>query len=151
MLERGKGIAIDFSWNMCKQCKNYGDIVQANALSLPFKDGAFDVIFSSFLLDLLPLNDIQKALNEMKRVLNGDGRIIAVSLTKDGKGIKRMARILYEIFYEFWPTIAGYRATSRPIYLKEEIERAGFEILERKITKIPLFQFPVEIVMAKKR
>ncbi len=151
LLKKAKGIAIDFSWNMCKQCSKYGNAIQANALKLPFKNKSFDVIFSSFLLDLLPTKDIQKALKEMRRVLKEDGRIVAVSLTKEGKGIKKMASILYELFYNYWPTIAGYRASSRPIYLKKEIEKAGFKITERKISKIPIFQFPVEIVVARIR
>lgn len=150
LLKRANGIAIDFSWKMCKQCSKYGDAIQANALSLPFKNEAFDVVFSSFLLDLLPLHHIQKALKEMKRILKGNGRVVAVALTKEGKGIKKAARLLYEIFYDHWPTIAGYRASSRPIYLSKEIEKAGFKIIKKKFTKIPIFQFPVEICVAKK-
>ena len=64
--------------------------------------------------------------------------------------IKKAARLLYEIFYDHWPTIAGYRASSRPIYLSKEIEKAGFKIIKKKFTKIPIFQFPVEICVAKK-
>jgi len=150
ILLSAKGVAVDFSWNMCKQCKKYGTVIQANALSLPFKDKSFDVVFSSFLLDLLPLDEIQMALAEMKRVLKDDGRIVAVTMSKNGKGIAKAARILYEIFYDFWPVISGYRASSRPIYLHNEIERAGLEIIKQKLTKIPLFQFPIDICIAKK-
>lgn len=150
LLEKANGIALDFSWNMCEQCYKYGNVIQANALNMPFKEESFDIVFSSFLLDLLPLKDIGKALNEMKRVLKRNGRLVAVSLTKEGEGIKKMARIFYEILYSFWPTIGGYRASSRPIYLKEEIEKAGFAIIKNKITKIPIFQFPVEICVAEK-
>lgn len=150
LLKKADGIALDFSWNMCKKCAQFGGVVQANALALPFKDRTFDVVFSSFLLDLLPLKEIQGALNEMKRVLKDDGRIVAVALSKRGKGIKKMARILYEIVYDYWPVIGGYRASSRPIYLAEEAEKAGLRIVRRKLTKIPVFQFPVEIIVAGK-
>lgn len=150
LLEKTEGIAVDFSWNMCRHCKDYGSVVQADALSLPFKDESFDVVFSSFLLDLLPLNKIQPAIEEMKRVVKKDGRIVAVALSKEGKGIGKAARILYEIFYDYWPMIGGYRASSRPIYLRNEIERSGLKIVKDKLTKIPLFQFPVEICVAQK-
>ncbi len=150
LLEKAEGIAVDFSWNMCKQCKKYGSVVQANALSLPFKDESFDVVFSSFLLDLLPLDKIQAAISEMKRVLKDDGRIVAVAMSKRGKGIAKAARILYEIFYDFWPVIAGYRASSRPIYLQEEMKKAGLKIVKQKLTKIPIFRFPIDICIAKK-
>jgi len=150
LLGKAEGIAVDFSWNMCRHCKNYGNVIQANALSLPFKDEIFDVVFSSFLLDLLPLNKIQIAIAEMKRVVKKDGRIVAVALSKEGRGIAKAARILYEIFYDYWPTIGGYRASSRPIYLQHEIKKAGLKIVENKLTKIPLFQFPVEICIAQK-
>lgn len=149
---------IDFSRGMCMVCRknlekenmeHLANIIQADVLSIPFKEKVFDVVFSSFLLDLLPTNQIQKALLEMKRVLKEDGRIVAVSLTKDGDGMKKVARYFYEWFYDRWPVIGGYRASSRPIYLEKEIEKAGFFITKRKLTCIPIFQFPVKIVVAK--
>ena len=145
-------IAIDYSDGMLSVCKKKigsKNLVKANALNLPFKSSTFDIIFSSFLLDLLPLREIPIALKEMKRVVKGNGKIVAVSLSKEGEFFKKLFRILYEIFYYHWPLIAGYRASSRPIYLKNEIEKAGLKIIKRKITNIPLFHFPVEIIVAK--
>lgn len=149
---------VDFSSGMCKVCKgnlkrkgiwHLSNIIQGDALYLPFKDKIFDVVFSTFLLDLLPLHQIQQALSEMKRVLKEDGRIVAMTLTKEGEGIKKAARRLYEWFYDKWPIIGGYRASSRPIYLQKEVERAKLTVIKGELTHIPLFQFPVKIVAAK--
>ena len=49
-------------------------IVQGFAEDLPFKDKQYDVVFSSHVLE--HVNDEQKSLQEMKRVLNDNGVLI---------------------------------------------------------------------------
>jgi demethylmenaquinone methyltransferase/2-methoxy-6-polyprenyl-1,4-benzoquinol methylase len=148
---------LDFSTGMYQTCidnlKNdgldkYAYLVQANAKNIPFQNDSFDVVFSTFLLDLLPQNEIQTVLAEMKRVLSSKGRLLAMTLTKDGMGLLRSMRNLYELIYDHWITIGNYRASSRPIYLEEEIIKAGFSVEKSRITHIPLFHFPVKIIVA---
>ena len=148
---------LDYSSGMYQTClqnlkkdgiEEYAYLVKANAKTMPFQNNSFDVVFSTFLLDLLPKQEIQTVLNEMNRVLSSNGRLLAMTLTKDGKGVSRSMRLLYEMIYDHWITIGNYRASSRPIYLEEEIENAGLTIKESKITHIPLFHFPVKIIIA---
>lgn len=150
LIERANILAVDMSEGMINECKkrigNENAIV-ANAMHLPFKNHSFDVVFSSFFLDLLPENEIQNAIEEMKRVVKMDGRIVAVSMSKYGCCFKKMARMLYELAYLVWPTIKGYRPSSRPIKLRHEFKLAGMKIKKYVITTIPLFHFPVEIVV----
>src|SRR5262249_27241505 len=56
---------------------------QADARRLPFREAAFDVIYSSYLLDLLGLKDMPQVLSEFKRVLHQGGRVVLVNLSKD--------------------------------------------------------------------
>ena len=113
---------------------------------MPYEDGQFDVVFVSFVLDLLPKEDIPLALAEIKRVLKPGGRLIVVSMTKQGRGIYRAARWLYEWMYYKWPTIFGYRTSCRPIYIENDLLRAGFNIVRNKRTSISGFMFPIAIL-----
>lgn len=148
---------VDYSEGMCGACRcnleraglgHRAVLVRGDATALPFDDGCFDVTFSTFLLDLLPASDIPAALSEMRRVIAPDGRMVAMAMTKQGDGLLRAARRLYEWFYDIWPVIGGYRASSRPIHLEQEVRRAGFTINASRLTHIPLFHFPVAIVVA---
>jgi demethylmenaquinone methyltransferase/2-methoxy-6-polyprenyl-1,4-benzoquinol methylase len=148
---------IDFSEGMIQIVrknlkKNFLDnrviLVKGNVLNLPYKNGTFDVIFASFIIDLQRIADFNKLLVEIKRVLKPNGRIIIVSMTKEGNGLSKIARCFYDWFYPFWPTIFGYRASSRPIYVDEEIKKAGFIIAKQKLTHIVLFHFPIKIIVA---
>jgi len=125
-------------------------LVKGNFLSLPYKNESFDIVFASFILDLQRIVDIHKLLQELKRVLKPNGRIVIVSMTKEGKGLLKIARCFYDWFYLFWPTIFGYRASSRPIYVNKEIKKAGLYIIKQKLTHIVFFHFPIKIIVAKK-
>lgn len=50
------------------------EIIQGNAENIPFDDQAFELVFSSHVLE--HVNDEQKSLQEMKRVLKDDGVLI---------------------------------------------------------------------------
>lgn len=119
-----------------------------NVKSMPFEDDKFDLIFVSFLLDLMKSEDIHKALHEIKRVLQPDGRLIVVSMTKNGRGIFRAARWAYEWMYHKWPTVLGYRTSCRPIYIENTLIKAGFEILKYRLTYITGFLFPIALISA---
>ncbi len=133
--------------------KNYEESVElttANVKKMPYPDDSFDVVFVSFLLDLLPIEDIPKALAEIKRVVKPGGRLIVVSMTKKGRGLYRAARWLYEWMYYKWPTIFGYRTSCRPLYIENDLLRAGFRIDEYCLTSIVGFMFPIAVIKASK-
>lgn len=66
--------AIDFSSKMVKIAKKKGfDVIQSDVLNLPYKDKSFDIVYS---FKVLPhVKEIIKAINEIKRVTNNNGRI----------------------------------------------------------------------------
>jgi len=58
------------------------DLVQAPADGLPFPDGAFHVVVSAFVLQLVPSR--HRALREMRRVLVPDGTLACVTWMQGG-------------------------------------------------------------------
>lgn len=124
------------------------ELTTANVKKMPYPNNSFDVVFVSFLLDLLQKEDISKALAEIKRVIKPDGRFIVVSMTKKGRGIYRAARWFYELMYYKWPTVLGYRTSCRPIYIENDVLRAGFKICDYRLTSILGFMFPIAVIKA---
>ena len=76
-------IGVDISKDMLEQTKTLdkdGEYRLITSGNLPFDDESFDIIFSSFVfLEVSSLNEIEKILMEMKRVLKKDGIIVFVT------------------------------------------------------------------------
>ena len=118
------------------------ELEQGDITKLPYPDGIFDVVFSSFVIELLGTPEIPVALSEIKRVLKPGGRFVDVSMSKSGDGA--MVR-LYEWLHARLPRYVD----CRPIYVQELIESAGFEVREAEIRSVVVV-VPVEIVVAGK-
>lgn len=121
------------------------DVKEADARQLPFPDGAFDVLFNSYMLDLIPLGEMPVVLGEFLRVLKPGGRLALVNFSK--RVAKR--RTLWERFYEAlphrWvPYVAG---GCRPVVMAGAVERAGFRDQEQQF--VPGL-IPSEVVIARK-
>lgn len=74
---RGQVYGIDISMESLRYCRERGGagIVLADAMRIPFKDGTFDLVLA---LDALEhFEDDGRALEEVRRVLKGEGRLIA--------------------------------------------------------------------------
>jgi ubiquinone/menaquinone biosynthesis C-methylase UbiE len=148
MNEKGRNEGVDLSPEMLARAKkrlrnklgNYSMNV-ADAYSLPYVDGSFDLIFNSYMFDLLPEGDFPQVLKEFKRVLKPCGRMVITSMTQGRRWYSQMWDRLVRRF----PNILE---GCRPITLKEDARKAGFEnILEEYISQ---FSFPSIILYAEK-
>lgn len=146
--ENGKAYGIDISSGMLDitrkrmEKKRLADTVElycGDAMSMPYEDNMFDVVFMSFTLELFDTPEIPAVLKEIKRVLKPKGRLGVVSMSKeDGESWLLKA---YEWIHKNFPVIAD----CRPIYVEKSIRDAGYSIKSRE--KIKLFVLPGEIVV----
>jgi demethylmenaquinone methyltransferase/2-methoxy-6-polyprenyl-1,4-benzoquinol methylase len=112
-----------------------------DAAALPLVGGRFDLAFMSFVLELLPTDEIPRALAEVARVLKPRGRLINLSLSREQPNA--MTR-LYEWGHRMLPRLLD----CRPIYGRRSIEAANFEIAAAHRTSV--WGLPAEIVLARK-
>lgn len=82
-------VATDFTGAMLTEARRRRDprplgarlaFGRANALRLPFADGAFDLVTNAFVLR--NLSDLPRALSEMRRVLRPGGAVLALDITE---------------------------------------------------------------------
>ncbi|MFC1563090.1 class I SAM-dependent methyltransferase [candidate division KSB1 bacterium] len=147
----GKIYGIDISEGMCKiagsRIKEAGltervELRYGDAVNLPFESNFFDAIYISFTLELFDTPEIPIVLSECQRVLNSNGRICVVAMSKEGKsGI--MIR-LYEWLHKKFPKFID----CRPIFLRKSLHEANFQIIN--VVELPMWGLLVEIVLVKK-
>lgn len=111
-----------------------------DAAKLPFDDHSFDVLFMSFTLELFDTPEIPRVLDEVRRVLNDEGRVGVVALEK----VAYRAVQLYEWFHEKMPRMVD----CRPIHAKESLIAAGFVIEKEQM--LTMWGLPVSILVARK-
>ncbi|SDZ10738.1 demethylmenaquinone methyltransferase [Thermoactinomyces sp. DSM 45892] len=85
----GKVVGLDFSSNMLEigrqKVQDSGrvdqiELIQGNAMSLPFEDSSFDYVTIGFALRNVP--DYVQVLKEMKRVVKPGGLVVSLELSK---------------------------------------------------------------------
>jgi len=99
-------------------------LVQSDTLPIPFQEGVFDGVYTSFTLELFDSPLIPEVLDEIHRVIKPGGRLVVVSLSKD-RQLGLIGRI-YESFHDRFPKLAD----CRPIPARHLIEEGGFKIQE---------------------
>jgi ubiquinone/menaquinone biosynthesis C-methylase UbiE len=92
----------------------------------PFRDAMFDVVFGSYVLDLIDTPRIPLVLSEFRRVLRPSGRLVLVSLSRGSKWYDNMT--FYEWLYTHAPTLLG---GCRPVELSAYLEKLGFKGITR--------------------
>lgn len=145
----GRNIGIDLTERMLDKAKqrlkknaslNY-DLKIGNALELEFEDESFDLLFNCYMLDLLSFEKIDSVLDEFKRVLKPNGKLILVNMTT-GKSVVSQ---IYEKLYKLSPRLMG---GCRGLKMKEKVLEKGFEIEYSEYVVQMLF--PSEVLVAKK-
>src|ERR1035441_11882 len=129
---------VDLSWKMIEKSwrrvqeagHNNLRLAEADTRQLPFADGAFDVVYSSYMLDILSVLDISAALKECRRVLKRPGRVILVNLSKQSPKNRTWVEYLYKWLPATWVPYA--LGGCRPVILADLVRDAGFCDVQRK-------------------
>jgi ubiquinone/menaquinone biosynthesis C-methylase UbiE len=144
---------IDLSTKMLTMTRNHVQDAAAaarvylalgDARRLPYREELFDVVFNSYMLDLINTPEIPHVLDEFKRVLKPGGRLVVVSLSKGANWYSNMK--LYEWVYHFCPTLLG---GCRPVFSKPFMEDLGFQNINREFILVGRM-IPSEIVSGDK-
>lgn len=119
--------------------KNY-TISLGDAYDLEFPENHFDLLINNYMFDLLPEDDFPSILNEFKRVLKPNGRLVLVNMTKGDRFYQRF----WEIVYRINPKWLG---GCRGMLLSDVLRKVGFDILHNET--LSQFGFPSEVISAK--
>jgi ubiquinone/menaquinone biosynthesis C-methylase UbiE len=117
------------------------EVHRADALCLPFPDESFDLVINSFMLDLLPREEIPRALSELARVLRPGGRLVLSNMTKG----ERPSHRVWDAFYARGLSLT---ANCRGVLAAPVLREIGFTDVERDYVSQMLV--PIEVVVARK-
>jgi ubiquinone/menaquinone biosynthesis C-methylase UbiE len=129
----GEAVGMDLSARMLKTTRRHlpgARLVRADARSLPFRDLHFDLVWSAFMLDLIPSDEIPRVLVEFRRVLAPGGRLALVSLSKTGEGDTWWERAYRATPSRLVPYVFG---GCRPVQLAGFVREAGFARVAREL------------------
>lgn len=121
------------------------DLRVGDARQLPWSDGSFDAVYTSFTLELFPGEDIAAVLKESMRVLKPGGKVGVVSMAtvKAGESPSALERV-YVWMHRHFPHIVD----CRPIDAAAVVSAAGFRVAEHIDMKI--WTMPVAAVVGEK-
>ena len=119
------------------------DLRVGDARTLPFPNAAFDVVYTSFTLELFPEGDIPVVLAEAKRVLKPGGRIGVVSMATVRQGHRASTlEGIYVWMHRHFPHIVD----CRPIDTEGVLSAAGFKV--SVVSDLEIWTMPVRVVVA---
>src|SRR6266851_9143812 len=96
-------------------------LLVADAIALPFRDGAFACVLSAFLLR--NLEDLERGLAEMRRVTMGGGRVVTLDIVRPALPV--WGAVFSAYFNHVVPAIGALVAGDRQAYtyLPQSVER----------------------------
>src|SRR5206468_6579534 len=97
------------------------ELLVADALALPFRDGAFACVVSAFLLR--NLEDLERGLAEMRRVTTRGGRVVTLDIVRPAQPL--WGAVFGAYFSRVVPAVGALVAVDRQggTYLPQSAER----------------------------
>jgi ubiquinone/menaquinone biosynthesis C-methylase UbiE len=143
----GQAYGLEASRNMAALAHRRTEtpLLQGDAAWLPYAAECFDGVFCTYVLDLLPAEDLPVTVQGFRRVLKPGGRLALLSLT-EGCNISSRAFVgLWKLAYRLSPLACG---GCRPLQLADLVMASGFQIIERQV--IVQLGVPSELILAEK-
>lgn len=147
---KGKVFGLDLSDKMVNAAKENlakaqllgrARLRRGDAAQIPYAADSMDAVFMSFTLELFDTPEIPTVLRECKRALRLGGRIVVVGMSKQGKHDPLLG--VYEWTHKHFPNFVD----CRPIYVREALENAGFNVRKALLKHMWV---PVEIILGLK-
>jgi ubiquinone/menaquinone biosynthesis C-methylase UbiE len=107
------------------------------AFKIDLVDASIDTLINNYMFDLMTFDDMDKILQEFKRVLRDGGKLILVNMTEG----ERFGSRLYDWLYRLSPETMG---GCRGVKLAERLKKHGFDVDVREYY-LQLF-FPSEVI-----
>ena len=140
-IELAQGMLAKTGWRLARAAIERVELRRGDALALPFADSSFDLLVNSYMLDLLPRDDIPRALAEFGRVLRPGGRLVLSNMTKGQRPWHR----LYDALYARGVSLT---ANCRGVLAAPVLHQLGFTKIRREyLTQLLI---PTEILTAHK-
>jgi ubiquinone/menaquinone biosynthesis C-methylase UbiE len=120
------------------------DLKEADYSKLPFPDDKFDVVYSAYMLDIIPKNEMGTILREFKRVLKPTGRVVLLNTSK-----KFESSSFLEKLYLYLPSQLAlyFLGGCRPVLMKEDVIKVEFKNVKRYYLG---GKYPSELIIANK-
>jgi ubiquinone/menaquinone biosynthesis C-methylase UbiE len=109
-------------------------------------DAAYDRFLSTYVLDLLPEEDMSTVLGEARRVLAPGGRLCLVGLTEGTTLPSRAIIAIWKTLHRVRPAIVG---GCRPVELRAFLSDHHWQIDHHSV--VVAFGIPSEVLVARKR
>ena len=136
----------------CAQCRlaRFGARAQVRqtdgAPRIDAPDAAYDRFLSTYVLDLLPEEEMSTVLGEARRVLAPGGRLCLVSLTEGTTLPSRAVIAIWKTLHRLRPAIVG---GCRPVKLRDFLSDHQWQIDHQSV--VVAFGIPSEVLVARKR
>lgn len=143
----GRNVGIDLTPAMLERARtrigrtasqNY-ELRVGDAYALDFPDAQFDLLVNNYMFDLLPEADFPRVLQEFRRVLKPNGRLVLINMTRGEHWYDHFWEWVYRVSPS---TLAGCRG----VLLSDVLHARGFQQIEREYTS--QLGFPSEIIIA---
>jgi len=146
---RGRTIGVELSDGMLAKTRRRlaregldgVDVLQADARELPFAGESFDLIVNSYMLDLLPRDEIARVLAGFQRLLRPGGRLVMSNMTIG----ERYTHRIWDALYARGIVLT---ANCRGVLAAPALADLGFVGIEREYSA--QLSFPTEVVIARR-
>ncbi|MCL4472671.1 MAG: methyltransferase domain-containing protein [Actinobacteria bacterium] len=106
----------------------YRAVATADATSLPFADGTFDIINSWDVFGHIPFDYKNAVLAEWKRVLKPGGRMLHIIEAHCTAPFYKLVQRDHELFQKYFIELDGHYGLELPSQIEARFEAAGFKV-----------------------
>lgn len=132
----GPTVGIDLALSSVQRAKAvYPQVARAQVEALPFPDNAFDYVVSTDFLEHLPLENKDKTLTEVARVLKPGGRMAHISPVDNRHFLMRWAKRFPELYRRQFIAQDGHEGFETARAVLDRLERSGLRPLRVRVQR----------------